>query len=272
MIRTLVVACLLSCLTAPAWTQTQPAPGTPVTKPAAKKPAPKAKSAAKNPVENGPCQIGVIPAIGDQFVVQKVGVMVFGNEQTEVPIDGWGLDDLVVARVRAAVAPGTGVRRIAYAKDAFESYDNPPAKLFRNRGDDLAAVVRQIAANSSCERYVVVTKLTVQLDGTNQSLHGIGVLNHGSSVFNHTALFANIQVRVFDGQTFAIGKNPYANLGSILGGTFTRIGRDPLAELDNSAFPEPASAAANSATLRDRTRALLVAKLDKALPAYLQAE
>jgi hypothetical protein len=208
--------------------------------------------------------------IGDQFVVQKVGLMVFGNDHAEVPINAWGLDDLAVARVRVA-APGAGVRKIAYAKGAFEPYENPPVKLFRNLQDDLTAVVRQITANANCERYIVVTKFTGKLEGTNQGLHGIGVLNHGTSILSRTSLFTNIQVTIFDGQTFAIQKRPIS-LGSILAGTFAGMTRDPLTELDNAAFPEPATVAVNSAILRDRTRALLTATLDRILAAYLKRE
>jgi len=125
MIRAFAVALVLSCFAVSPWAQAQPAPGTRGTtaapKPAARKSAPKAKTSAKppGPAESGPCQIGVIPVIGDQFVVQKVGLMVFGNDHAEVPINAWGLDDLAVARVRAAAA-GAGVRKIAYAKGAFE--------------------------------------------------------------------------------------------------------------------------------------------------------
>jgi hypothetical protein len=281
MARVFAAVFLLSYLVAHATAQAQPAPGTaapqitasPV-KPATRKLAPKARIAGKppGPAENGPCQIGVIPAIGNQFVVQKVGIMVFGNEHTEVPIDAWGLDELGVARVRAAAAPGTAVRRIAYSKGAFAAYDEPPAALFRNPRDDLTAVVRRIAANASCERYVVFTRFTGRLEGTNQTLDGVGVLHHGAGLLSRTSLFANIQVTVFDGQTFAIQKSPFANLGSILAGTFSRMTPDPVAELDNASFPEPATEAANSALLRDRTRALLTANLDKTLPAYLKGE
>jgi hypothetical protein len=280
MVRCLTIAFVLSCLAVAAWAQAQSAPGTaatqtaaPPTKSAVKKPAPKAKTAAKPPVpaESGPCGIGVIPVVGDLFMVQRVGLMVFGNDDGEVPVNGWGLDELVVARVRAA-APGIGVRRIAYTAEAFEAYEKPEFKLFRNRNDDLAAVVRQITANVSCERYVVVTKFNAKLEGTNQFLHGIGILNHGTSLFSRTSLFANIQVRVFDGRTFALRKNPFANLGSILEGTFAGMTQDPLTKLENESFPEPATAAANNPLLRDRTRALLAARLDKVLPAYLKEE
>ena len=174
----------MSCLAPCAWAQTPPAQepaaaqkAVPASKPAAKKPAPKAKAGAKTPAiaDNGPCQIGVISTIGGLFTVQKIGLTVFGNEQAEVPIDGWGLDDLAVARVRVAVA-GTTVRKIAYARGAFDSYYKP-GQPFRDAKADLTAIVRQIAANARCGRYIVLTRQTGQLPGTNQTLHGIGVFN-----------------------------------------------------------------------------------------------
>jgi hypothetical protein len=280
MVRSFAVALALSCLAGSAWAQAQTAPGTPATqpgmpasKPAVKKQPPKTKTTAKPPVpaDNGPCQLGVIPALGDQFVVQKVGLMVFGNDRTEVPVN-WGFDDLVVARVRAAAAPGTVVRRLTYAKGAFEPYYNPPTRLFRNSRDDLTAIVRQIAGNASCERYVVVVTFEGTLPGTNQILSGVGVLNHGTSLFSRTMLFTNLSVLVFDGQTFAIHKNPFATFESALARVLQPEKPNPLIELDNASFPEPAAEAANSAILRDRVRALLTAKLDKALPAYLKEE
>jgi hypothetical protein len=272
MVRFFAVALVLACFAPRACAQAQPSPG-PSATPAAKPAIKKIKTIAKPPaaVENGPCQIGVISAIGDQFVVQKLGITIFGNEYTEVPIDAWGLDDLVVVRVRAAVAPGTGVRKIAYPKAAFAPYDHPAPALFRNSQDDLTAIVRQITANAGCERYLVVTKFTGQVDGTNQTQRGIGVLNRGTSLLSYTSLFTAIQVTVFDGQTFAIHKKPFS-LGSVLAGTFSRMTQDPLTKLDNTAFPDPATDAAASATLRDSTRTLLTATLDKMLPAFLKEE
>src|SRR4051812_14153971 len=130
MVRSLVVAIVLSCLAPCAWAQTPPVQGpaaapkaVPASKPAVRKPAPKARTDAKLPgtADSGPCGLGVISTIGGLFTVQKIGLTVFGNEQAEVAIDGWGLDDLAVARVRAAVS-GSTVRRIAFAKGAFDSY------------------------------------------------------------------------------------------------------------------------------------------------------
>ena len=282
MFRVFAVATFLSCFIISASAQTPPAPGPTVpgpaaqvatpAKPAARKPA-KMKSGGKlltAPAESGPCQIGVISTIGDKFTVQKVGLTVFGNEFAEVPIEPWGLDDLVVARVRAA-APGTAVRKIAYAKGAFEPYYHPPLKLFRNQDEDLSGIVRQVAGNAGCARYVVLTTYTGQLDGTNQGLPGIGVVNHGTSLLSYTFLFANISVRMFDGQTFAVGKNPYANLESVLTHIAANLTKnETMHKLDNSAFPASPPEAVGSTTLRDGTRDLLAERLDKILPAYFK--
>jgi hypothetical protein len=275
MLRRLSAAVILvSCFTVAGWAQapsTGPA-ASPPSKPVAKKTAPKAKAAAKPPVvETGPCQIGIISAIGHKFAVQKVGFTVFGNALTEVPIDAWGLDDLVVARVRAATT-GAGVRRIGHSKGALDPYYNPPSKLFRNDDDELTAVVRQIATGSNCARYFVFTTYAAQLQGTNQSLPGIGVLQHGSGPLSNTSLFANFVLRVFDGQSFAIAKRPSVDLGSMLAGSFGRLGQDALTKLDAEDFPASPADAITSSALRDRTRALVAARLDKAVAAYLKSD
>ena len=277
MLRSLAFALALSCFVTSASAQAQTLPtataptGTPAPKPAAKKPTAKAKSSAKPvaQVESGPCRIGVIPVVGDQFEVQKIGLTIFNIEYAAVPIDAWGLDDLVVARVRAVAGSGTGVRRIAYPKQIFAPYDHPAPALFRNSENELTDIVRQITANAGCETYLAVTKLSGKLESTNQTLRGIGVYQRGiGSLIGHTRLFASIQLTFFDGQTYAVSKKPFSlNLGAALAKGFGV--EDPLTKLENSAFPEPAAAAATSPTLRDGARALLAAHLDKALSVAL---
>lgn len=272
MVRMFVVACALSCLAASAWAQGQPTTPSAV-KPAVKKPAPKAQASRRPaaPTESGPCQVGVIAATNDLFTVQKIGLTIFGNEYAEVPVT-WGLDDLVFTRARAA-AGGMAVRRIVYAKGAFDSYYHPKPSLFRNSREELTTLVRDIAGNAGCERYLVITRLNGQLEGTNQSLNGIGVLNRGigTGVLDHTYLFAYLSVIVFDGQTFEIRKDPYANLESILARAAANLTKNEnMHEVDNSAFPASPPEAANSPMLRDGARDLLTERLDKYLPAYFK--
>jgi len=124
------------------------------TKTVAKKPAAKAKADAKQPaaVETGPCRLGVISALGDRFSVHKFGLTVFETEDNEVPIEGWGLDDLAVTRVRAATGNAPSVRRINYPKGTFELYYHPKSIFLREPNEDLQQIVRKLTANANCER------------------------------------------------------------------------------------------------------------------------
>jgi hypothetical protein len=89
---------------------------------------------------------------------------------------------------------------------------------------------------------------------THQPIKGIGVVNQGSKLFSATQLFTNLMVKIFDGKTLEMRSSP-SRLGSALANAFKSDDRKPLDALDNSAFPEPAEAAAQNAMLRDRTRA-----------------
>jgi hypothetical protein len=270
--RLFAVAFVLSLPTASAPAQTAPpAEVAPAAKPAIKKAAAKPRKAATKPLEPavaGPCRLGVIAALEDKFSVQKISMIVFGDEATQVPVD-WGFNDIVAERVRAA-AGGAGVRKIAYPKGAFEPYYERSEALFQIPGDKLTSIVRQVAGNADCERYLVVTTHSVQLSRTNLPLNGIGVLD---GPFGHPTLFTFFMATIFDGKTFEIRRNPlFSDLGKALARSFTLQKPDPLSQLDDGAFPQPAAAAAQNTMLRDRIRVLLAEKLDKTLPDVLKTE
>jgi hypothetical protein len=265
---------LLSALTS-AVAQTPPAPAAPPapTKPAAKKAAPKAKPAAKQPVavESGACRLGVISVIGEHYSVQKFGLTIFENEASEVPID-WGLDDLVFARVRAATNNDPTVRRIAYPKGVFEPFYNPKTILIRDPGERLPVIVRSFTANANCERYLVATTFKAELPNTHMTLNGIGTYNQGlGALLRHSHLFANVAITLIDGRSYEEIKRPFVNFGANFAASM-RLTEDPLTKLDNSLFPDPPAAASANAALRERTRALVADRLDRGLPGYLKED
>jgi hypothetical protein len=267
---------LVSCLTAAGWAQSPATSSTPAaatpTKPVTKKAAPKAKAAAKQPVaaETGPCKLGVISALGDRFAVQKFGLTIFETEESEVPVEGWGLDDLVVARVRAATGADPTVRKIAYPKGAFEPFYHPTSRFLPDPREGLPAIVKSITPAANCERYLVVTRFKGQVPGTNLMLDGIGAYSRGlGSIARHSHLFANVGVTLLDGGNYETISRPFAGLGTRLAEGL-RLTEDPLTKLDNSLFPEPATAVPGNATLRERTRTLIAARLDQTLPNYLK--
>ena len=277
MLRSFAAAIILvSCLAAAGWAQTPlttdaPAATTPA-KPAAKKAAPKAKAGAKQPVatEAGPCRLGVISAVGDRFAVQKFGLTVFETEESEVAVDGWGLDELVVARVRAATNNDPTVRRIAFPKGAFQTFYNPTSRFLPDPREGLPSIVLNITPTAKCDRYLVVTRSKGQVPGTNLILDGVGAYNRGiGSVLRHSHLFAHISLSMLDGITYERVNRPFAGVGARLAAGL-RITEDPLTKLDNSLFPESTAAVPGSTALRERTRTLIAANLDQVLPDYLK--
>jgi hypothetical protein len=265
---------LVSCLTAAGWAQSPatsstPAAATPA-KPVTKKAAPKAKAAAKQPVaETGPCRLGVISALGDRFSVQKFGLTIFENEENDAPMNGWGLDDLPFARVRAATGADPSVRRIAYPAGAFEPYYNPKSRFLPDPSEGLPAIVRGITANANCERYLI-TKYNGVVPGTKMEIKGIGAYSQGIGSFaRHYHLFANVAVSIYDGATYEKINRSLAAFGASFAAGLG-LTEDPLTKLDESVFPNPPESASGSTALKERTRALVSARLDRMIPVYLQ--
>jgi hypothetical protein len=196
----------------------------------------------------------------------------FGNELKDVPIESWGLDDLIVARVRAAAGPGLAVRRITYPASAFETYDHHVFLRFPN----IKAIVQTVAGTSGCERYVLVVKGRDAYGDTNQLLEGIGVA-HRSSIFDRsgfTYLFALTGISIFNGDTFDAFQNGTGSLHPEETGIDRVVNslthpfpiHGPGRELKD--FPWPPAPDAITG-LRDPTRALLGESLDKVLPKLL---
>ena len=185
-------------------------------------------------------------------------------------MNGWGLDDLAFARVRAATGSDPSVRRIAYPTGAFEPYYNPKSRFLPDPNEGLPAIVRGITSNANCERYLVITKYNATVAGTKMEIKGIGAYSQGiGSLVRHYHLFANVAVSMYDGATYEKINRSFAAFGA----SFTAglgLTEDPLTKLDESVFPNPPESASSSTALKERTRALVSARLDRIIPVYLQ--
>ena len=173
--RRIIIAVLLS-LNGVAAALAQPAPTkqNPAQRAAPKPAAPKQAVPKQVPAtQNGKC-LGVVSQLGENFTVKKIGLTVFGNEQNEVAVGPWRIDDLVVAKISAALGKQAAVQRIPYQKAAFASLDTP--KLFRNYEAEFAEAVRALTAGTRCARYAVVAGTQATVGNTNQSIGGIGIL------------------------------------------------------------------------------------------------
>jgi hypothetical protein len=249
-----IIVALLLLLNSAVVAATQPAP--------AKPNLPKPTAAKQAPTQNGNC-VGVMSQLGDKFIVKKVGYTAFGNEENEVPVESWHIDDLVAAKISGLLGKRTAVLRIPYKKDVFASLDRP--KLFRDREAEFGEIVRTTTAGTRCARHVVVTGGDSSYGSTNQSLVGLGIVAGKKPFFtgDFYHLYALIAVRVYDGETFTQLTRKAASIGQP---TFLAMIHGPNREVDESFWPVSPDLAAQNVKLRDAIRELVAQSLDATLP------
>jgi hypothetical protein len=268
MFRICLTTIFLFGLIAGAAAQSAPSPARP-----AKSVTPKTAPSSKLPAaaDAGPCAIGLISVVGSRFSVQQVGFTMFGNEYAPVAIDGWGLDDIVMSRVRAA-ASGKSVRRLAYSPSAWARAGESGSPMLR-RNPERQEFVQQSAAGAKCQLYVLIERFQNGFSNTNQSVEGFGIVKWGNPIKRRTFLFALTYITVYDGQSFEVVKKAVASTNDEP--MMSRlIGINPISgpnkELDETAFPASANEVAGNQALRDGVRTLLTTSLDKTLPQLLR--
>src|SRR5260370_2408163 len=258
------VIALLLLLSGVASALAQPAPiKQNLPKTAAAKPA----VAKQAPPQNGNC-VGVVSNLGEKFTVRKIGYTVFGNEENEVPVESWRIDDLVGAKISGLLGKRAAVRRIPYQKEAFASIETP--KLFRNPDADLGEILRTITVGTRCARYVVVTPSFVYYGTTNQTLGGVGIVSSKAPFFTGDLynLYMFALLRVYDGETFAVLTRKFASLGEP---NLLATIKGPHREVDKSFWPNSPDIAQN-AKLREAIRELVGQTLDATLPELTLAD
>jgi len=206
-----------------------------------------------------------------EFGVQQVGFTVFNNEYTPVPVNSWGLDDLIVSRVKAA-ATGGSVRKIPYAREDLARIKESRS-LFRDENAEWKEFVQRSAGSSGCDRYVLVQGYGSQFSNTNQRVEGLGIVRWGNPFKSRVFLFALTFIRIYDGQTFELVARAAAApedepiVSRLL--LLKPIG-GPHRELDEDSFPAVATEAASNPAYREGLRTLLTSSLDRTLPAMLR--
>lgn len=215
------------------------------------------------PAESGRCDIGVIPIAGNLFWIEKLGPFRFNDTHVHAPADGWGLDDLVVARVRAA-AHGAMVQRIAFSREDL-ARARRPLSVF-GKIDSVTDFARQVAAGTKCARYVVVHRT----DGGKQ-VSGIGAVKFVSLTDSRAFLFVLMHIRVYDGRTFELIMEASAqtNDESLLERAYVNPVGGPYKALDERSFPASREEVSANQVLREGVRSLLAESLDKTLPGLL---
>jgi hypothetical protein len=213
--------------------------------------------------------VGVISAVGHKFAVQKIGITVFGNELNEVPIDAWGIDDAVASKVGALLSPRFTVKKINYAKGAFDAYEKPTP--FTDSDAVLQGIVRNTAGSQKFDLYIVVTRTGAPFGSSNQILSGLGIVEAGGLInADNVHLYALTTVHVYDGRTFERlhWRRPDFQIGASLVG---KVINGPHRTLDRSWWPANSQLAQNE-KLKSATRALVEQSLATTIPEMMGAK
>jgi hypothetical protein len=265
--------CVLIMIGAPAAAPQSPAPPAPpaaAPQPTRPKPAPQQAptkpAAPKTEVrtDDGRC-IGVVSTIGDSITLKTVGVTVFGNATTKVPIESWRVDDLVGTRAAAVLGKTFNIKRVYYPKGAFAPLEEQHG-LFYNSDEEFKGILRRVTATTKCDRYVAIYKISTAYGSSNQSLYGLGIF-HGASIVSSYYLYAMFGIGLYDGRDFSVQTQQQASIGQR---TFFAAFRGPNREVDEAWWPT--GDAAQSARLRDGIRALVEQSLDMTLPQMLRTQ
>jgi hypothetical protein len=208
--------------------------------------------------------IGIVSSIGGKFAVKKVGITAFGNELNHFPIPSWAIDDLVASKLAALLGNTAEVKRIAYNKDAFATYE-APGGLLRDRDAEFRDGLRKITAGQGCDLYLAVIASTSPFGSTNQVVTGLGIVQTGNMFTTNAWAYAVFQIRAYDGRSLQpLGWKP-ATIGQ---STFMAAIKGPHREVDTSWWPEAGSPEADG-RLRAVTRELVEEALTATLPEIL---
>ena len=210
------------------------------------------------PDRQGVRNVGIVTAFGDKFHVQKIGGAAFGNEHKEIAVASWGIDDLVVGRVRALLGRTFNVKPVKYRKSPF---------LTPNRGG-IGAMVHESVYPADVESYVVLTKSISPVGATNQSVSGLGILAteglNGSGTLMVHALY---QISVVSGESFSSRGTTSALLQgeAVFDPTRMTFLNGPHRQVDQSWWPTSLNAASI-----EHLKAAAVELIDQSLPGTLR--
>lgn len=210
------------------------------------------------PKLDGVKRIGVVSVVGDKFSLKKIGVTVFGNDQNEFPVGVWGIDDLIVSKLRATLGRRFDIRPVTYQRSAF----------FASGPGGIGDLVRSSAPSGGVDAYVVVTRGSSKIGATNQFVTGLGLLEASGVIYsNRYFIHAIYTVHLVDATTFspmgaAISLMPGESLVDPLRATALR---GPHRRVDQSWWPTALDAASNQ-----RLKGAVVELIDASLANTLQ--
>lgn len=174
--------------------------------------------------------VAIVSALGDCLNLRDVKPMgsLFNAVHPEcVPIESWGIDDMIAKQIADTVSNRFTVKPVAYDRAAF--YHLPWSPMAGAQ----VPVEKPLRAlgSTGVDAYIVVTRMALPNalgDDNNTYVDGLGI-GHGSSMFSQTTkMYAIYTIRFIDARTFDTLKTEGAHLPKT--GLLPRV---PIVDVDD---------------------------------------
>lgn len=189
-------------------------------------------------------------------------MVVFGSDFKEMAIASWGIDEMITAKVRAALISRFDVRPVTYKRAVFAAFPDRSGLIAQNFNPE---VVRTQVSPQGLNAYLVVVKAERSYGGSRQLVEGIGSAEGNTDV--DPIMFVHTYYNMFlvDGRDFRIKSQVGANIPK----PYNFFKRDymssPSRQVDASLWPKTLDAAANP-----RLKAVVVELIDQSLAPTLE--
>src|SRR6267154_5319747 len=101
--------------------------------------------------------IGVISAMGGELTLTKAGLTGLGSNAQSVPIESWGIDDLIVSRTSSLLSHRFDVHPVTYRRAAFAAFEEDSVVAAANllRDDPIKKLIPAEASPLGLDAYVL---------------------------------------------------------------------------------------------------------------------
>ncbi len=154
---------------------------------------------AQEPKKGG--TVCVMSAIGEEFHFKKIGIMVFGNEESKTSIVDWGFDDRVYALTEELLGEKFKIKRI---KTPAEGFYASAEFSFRDHRTQLEEKAYALSADMNCSYRLLIVVRGTPYSTSNQAVAGIGVVEREGLGEPFRYLHAIAGIHLFDGQDHSL--------------------------------------------------------------------
>jgi hypothetical protein len=214
------------------------------------------------PKPSGLPKLGIVSAIGDTFYARKTGLGFLGNDFKEMPIAAWGIDEMMTAKLRAALSPRFDVRPVTYKRAAFAIFPDRSGFLAQNFRPE---VVREVSPQG-LDAYLIVVKSERSSGGSSRPMfQGLGSTEGNTDVDPIMFVHAYYNIYLVDGRDFRIKSQAGSHIPRPFNPFVREAFSSPARKVDASMWPTSLNAAEHQ-----KLKGVVVELIDQSLPPTLE--